>query len=294
MLANLAAVRSAKTVIAQLNDRMPRTMGDSFIHVSQIDRATEVSQPPYEYREPPIGEVERRIGEHIAELVPDGATLQLGIGAIPSAAAQALAGKRNLGIHTEMFTDAVLPLVESGALTGAAKEIDRYKIVATFAMGTPRLYDFIDENPMVEIHPVNYTNDTARIRRLRRMVAINSAIEVDITGQVVADSIGPRFYSGVGGQMDFVRGASLAPEGRAIIAMPSTAANGRISRITPFLHEGAGVVTTRAHARTIVTEWGVAELHGRSIAQRARALIGIAHPDFRDELEHAARRVNFL
>jgi 4-hydroxybutyrate CoA-transferase len=294
VLANLAAVRSAKTVIAQLNDRMPRTLGDTYIHVSQIDWATEVSQPPYEYQESPIGEVERRIGEHIAELVPDGATLQLGIGAIPSAAARALSDKHDLGIHTEMFTDSVLPLVECGALTGAAKEINRYKIVATFVMGSPRLYDFVDSNPMVELRGVDYTNDTAVIRRLRRMVAINSAIEIDLTGQVVADSIGPRFYSGVGGQMDFVRGASLAVEGRAIIALPSTAANGTISRITPFLHEGAGVVTTRAHARTIVTEWGVAELHGRSIAERARALISIAHPDFRNELEAAARKTNFL
>ncbi len=294
VLANLAAVRSAKTVIAQINDQIPRTMGDTSIHVSQIDLATEVSQPPYEVAEPAIGEVEKRIGEHIAELVPDGATLQLGIGAIPSAAAQALTGKRDLGIHTEMFTDAVLPLVECGALTGAAKEINRYKMVATFVMGTTRLYDFVDGNPMVEMRGVDYTNDTAVIRRLRRMTAINSAIEVDLTGQVVADSIGPRFYSGVGGQMDFVRGASLAPEGRAIIALPSTASNGTISRIALFLQEGAGVVTTRAHARTIVTEWGVAELHGRSITERARALIEIAHPEFRDELEHAARKTHFL
>jgi len=292
--ATLAAVRAARIVIAQLNDQMPRTLGDTFVHVSKIDFATEVSQPPYEHREATLGAVERSIGEHVAELVQDGATLQLGIGAIPAATALALRDKRDLGIHTEMFTDAVIDLVECGAITGARKEINRGKIVSAFVMGTRRLYDFIDNNPMVEMRPVDYTNDTAVIRRLTRMVSINSAIEVDLTGQVVADSIGPRFYSGVGGQMDFVRGASLAAEGRAIIALPSTAAGGTVSRITPFLREGAGVVTTRAHARTVVTEHGVAELHGRSIAERARALIEIAHPDFRDELTSQARQTHFL
>ena len=292
--ATLAAVRAAKVVIAQLNDRVPRTLGDTFVHVSKIDFATEVSQPPYEYAEPSLGEVERRIGEHVAELVADGATLQLGIGAIPAATALALRDKRDLGVHTEMFTDPVVDLVEAGAITGARKEINRGKIVSAFVMGTARLYRFVNDNPMVELRPVDYTNDTAIIRRFTRMVSINSAIEVDLTGQVVADSIGPRFYSGVGGQMDFVRGASLATEGRAIIALPATAAQGTVSRITPFLKEGAGVVTTRAHARTVVTEFGVAELHGRSIAERARALIEIAHPDFRDELVHEAKRTHFL
>jgi 4-hydroxybutyrate CoA-transferase len=292
--ATLAAVRAAKVVIAQLNDRVPRTLGDTFVHVSKIDFATEVSQPPYEYAEPSLGEVERRIGEHVAELVADGATLQLGIGAIPAATALALRDKRDLGVHTEMFTDPVVDLVEAGAITGARKEINRGKIVSAFVMGTARLYRFVNDNPMVELRPVDYTNDTAIIRRFTRMVSINSAIEVDLTGQVVADSIGPRFYSGVGGQMDFVRGASLAAEGRAIIALPATAAQGTVSRITPFLKEGAGVVTTRAHARTVVTEFGVAELHGRSIAERARALIEIAHPDFRDELVHEAKRTHFL
>ncbi len=292
--ATLAAVRAAKVVIAQFNDRVPRTLGDTFVHVSKIDFATEVSQPPYEYAEPSLGEVERRIGEHVAELVADGATLQLGIGAIPAATALALRDKRDLGVHTEMFTDAVVDLVEAGAITGSRKEINRGKIVSAFVMGTARLYRFVNDNPMVELRPVDYTNDTAIIRRFTRMVSINSAIEVDLTGQVVADSIGPRFYSGVGGQMDFVRGASLATEGRAIIALPATAANGTVSRITPFLKEGAGVVTTRAHARTVVTEFGVAELHGRSIAERARALIEIAHPDFRDDLVREARRTHFL
>jgi acyl-CoA hydrolase len=193
-----------------------------------------------------------------------------------------------------MFTEPVMDLVECGAITGACKEINRGKIVSAFLMGTQRLYDFVNDNPMIELRPVDYTNDTSVIRRFRRMVAINSAIQVDVTGQVVADSIGKRFFSGVGGQMDFIRGAALAPEGRAIIALPATAAGGRISRIVPVLDEGAGVVTTRAHVRTIVTEYGVAELHGKSIAERANALIAIAHPDFRDELLSAAHRAHQL
>jgi acyl-CoA hydrolase len=287
--AALAAIRSAGTVIAQLNSAVPRTLGDSFVHVSQIDLAVEVDQPPFEHIEPPIGDVERRIGEFVAELVPDGATIQMGIGSIPGAVGLALRDKRDLGAHTEMFTDVVLDLVEAGALTGAAKEINRGKIVSAFMMGSRRLYDFVNDNPMVEMRPVDYTNDTSVIRRFRRMVAINSAISVDLTGQVSADSIGTRFYSGVGGQMDFMRGAALAPEGRAIIAIPSTAAGGSVSRICAVLPEGAGVVTSRAHVRTVVTEYGIAELFGRSVRERAHALIGIAHPNFRDELHQLAR-----
>ena len=234
--------------------------------------------------------MERLIGEYVAALVPDGATLQMGIGSIPAAVGLALRDKRDLGAHTELFTDVVLDLVESGALTGAAKEINRGKIVTAFLMGSRRLYDFVDDNPMVEMRPVDYTNDTSVIRRFRRMVAINSAISIDLTGQVSADSIGTRFYSGVGGQMDFMRGAALAEEGRAIIALPSTAAGGTVSRICAVLSEGAGVVTSRAHVRTVVTEYGVAELFGRSVRERAHALIAIAHPDFRDELRHLALR----
>lgn len=290
--ATLAAVRSAATVVAQLNPSMPRTLGDSFVHVDQIDLAIEVDQPPHEHPVAPISDVERRIGAHVAELVTDGATLQLGIGAIPAAVGEALRDKRDLGVHTELFTDTVVDLVESGALTGAAKEINRGKIVSAFVLGTRRLYNFIHDNPMIEMRPVDYTNDTAVIRRFRRMVAVNSAIEIDLSGQVVADSIGRRLYSGVGGQMDFIRGAALADEGRAIIALPSTAAGGSASRIVASLSEGAGVVTTRAHVRTVVTEWGVAELFGRSMAERARALIAIAHPDFRDDLRLAARRLH--
>ncbi|HJP71574.1 MAG TPA: acetyl-CoA hydrolase/transferase C-terminal domain-containing protein [Candidatus Limnocylindria bacterium] len=289
--AALAAIRSATTVIAQLNRSMPRTLGDSFVHVDDIDLAVDVDQPPHEHALPAIGDVERRIGEFVADLVPDRATLQMGIGSIPAAVALALRDKRDLGIHTELFTDPVLDLVEAGAVTGAAKEINRGKIVSAFVMGSQRLYDFLHDNPMIEMRPVDYTNDTAVIRRFRRMTAINSALSIDLTGQVSADSIGTRFYSGVGGQMDFMRGAALAPEGRAIIALPSTAAGGTVSRIAPVLAPGAGVVTTRAHVRTVVTEYGVAELFGCSVRERARSLIAIAHPDFRSELDAQARRL---
>jgi len=286
-----AAIGAAKTVIVQFNRAMPRTLGESFIHVSQVDLAIEVDQPPYPVRLPEIGEVEKRIGAHIAQLVPDGATLQLGIGAIPAATALFLTDKKDLGIHTEMFTDSVVDLVEAGVITGARKERNRNKIVTAFLMGTERLYRFVDDNPMVEMRAVDFTNDTHVIRSFDRMVAINSAIEVDLTGQVVADSIGWRLYSGVGGQMDFIRGAALAKEGRAVIALPSTAGpNGEHSRITGCLRQGGGVVTTRAHVRTIVTEWGVAELFGKSVRERAEALIAIAHPDHRDRLRRDCGR----
>ena len=279
-----AAIRSARTVIVQFNRAMPRTLGESFIHVDEIDLAVEADVPPYEHPIGALGDVERRIGAYVADLIPDEATLQLGIGAIPAATALFLQGKRDLGIHTEMFTDSVVDLVEAGAITGDAKERNRGKIVTAFVLGTQRLYRFIHDNPMVEMRSVDFTNDSSVIRSFRRMVAINSAIEVDLTGQVVADSIGHRLYSGVGGQMDFIRGAALASEGRAIIALPSTAAGGTASRIVATLQPGAGVVTTRAHVRTIVTEFGVAELFGKSLDERAAALIAIAHPDFRDQL----------
>jgi acyl-CoA hydrolase len=290
----LAAARAARRVVAQVNRAMPRTLGDAAIHVSRIACGVEVDQPPYEVPPPAVGDVERRIGEQVAALVPDGATVQMGIGAIPGAVARALGGHRDLGIHTEMFTDAIVDLVERGVVTGACKEIDSGKIVAAFLMGTARLYDFVDDNQMVEMRPADYTNDSAIIRRFRRMVAINSAIEIDLTGQVCADSIGHRLYSGVGGQMDFMRGAALAEEGRPIIALPATASGGTASRIVTTLREGAGVVTTRAHVHTVVTEFGVAELHGRSIRERARALIAIADPAFRDTLEAGARVLHQL
>jgi 4-hydroxybutyrate CoA-transferase len=289
-----AAIRCARTVIVQLNRAVPRTLGDAFIHVDDIDLGVEVDVPPYAVEPPRIGEVERRIGAFVADLVPDGATIQLGIGAIPAATALELRDKRDLGVHTEMFTDSVVDLVEAGVINGSRKERNRGKLVAAFVMGTDRLYRFLNDNPMVEMRPVEFTNDTHVIRSFSRMTAINSAIEIDLTGQIVADSIGHRVYSGVGGQMDFIRGASLALEGRAIIALPSTASSGSRSRIVGSLQEGAGVVTTRAHARTVVTEHGVAELWGRSLRERAAALIAIADPAFRDELRAEARHLALL
>jgi acetyl-CoA hydrolase len=294
VIAMPTAIRYAKQVIAQVNSAMPRTLGDSFVHVDDIDLAVEVDVPPYATAPAVVGDVERRIGDFVADLVPDGATIQLGIGAIPGAVAAALQGKRDLGIHTEMMTDVVREMVEAGVVTGRAKEINYGRVVATFMLGSQRLYDWADNNPMVEMRPADYTNDTAVIRRFKKMVAINSAIEVDLTGQVCADSIGPRMYSGVGGQMDFIRGAALADDGRAIIALPATTSDGTISRIVPYLREGAGVVTTRAHVETIITEYGVAEMHGRSIPERARQLIAIAHPDLRPWLEEEARRAHYI
>ncbi|MGO9204978.1 MAG: acetyl-CoA hydrolase/transferase family protein [Candidatus Limnocylindrales bacterium] len=292
--ATLAAVHCARTVIAQLNPAWPRTLGNSFVHVSEIDLAIEVDRPPYTYEPGTPGELERRIAEYIADLIPDGATLQMGIGGIPSAVGLALRDKHDLGVHTEMFTDAVVDLVTAGVITGRRKELDRGKIVAAFMMGGSSLYRFANDNLMVEMREVVYTNDTAVIRRFRRMCAINSAIEVDLTGQVCADSIGWHLYSGVGGQMDFIRGAALAEDGRAIIALPSTTSDGKTSRIVCSLKGGAGVVTTRAHVQTIVTEWGVAQLHGKGIAERARALTAIAHPDFREDLDWMAHGRHFL
>ncbi|HJP88850.1 MAG TPA: acetyl-CoA hydrolase/transferase C-terminal domain-containing protein [Candidatus Limnocylindrales bacterium] len=289
-----AAIRAAKTVIVQFNRAVPRTLGDSFIHVDDIDLAVECDVPPYEVRLPHIGEVERRIGGYVADLIPDGATIQMGIGAIPAAVGSALHGKKDLGVHTEMFTDTVVDLVEAGVINGSRKERNRGKIVAAFLMGTQRAYQFVHDNPMIEMRPVDFTNDTSVIRTFSRMTAINSAVEIDLTGQIVADSIGHRMYSGVGGQMDFVRGASLASEGRAIIALPATAQDGARSRIVPSLQEGAGVVTTRAHARTVVTEHGIAELWGRSLRERAHALIAVAAPEFREDLEHEAARLHLI
>jgi 4-hydroxybutyrate CoA-transferase len=286
-----AAIRAAKNVIVQFNRAVPRTLGESFIHVDDVDLAVECEVPLYEHRMADVGEVELLIGGYVADLVPDGATIQLGIGAIPAAVGAALHGKRDLGVHTEMFTDTVVDLVEAGVINGSRKERNRGKIVAAFMLGTQRLYDFASDNPMVEMRSVDFTNDTHVIRSFSRMVAINSAIEIDLTGQIVADSIGHRMYSGVGGQMDFIRGASLASEGRAIIALPASAMGHARSRIVAALQPGAGVVTTRAHARTVVTEYGIAELWGRSLRERAKALIAIAAPEFRDDLEREARRL---
>jgi acyl-CoA hydrolase len=285
--ATQAAVETATHVIAQINPNMPRTHGDSLIHVSKIDYGVEVDDPIAEHAPAELTDVERSIGMFCADMVEDGATLQMGIGAIPDAVLAALGDHRDLGIHTEMFSDGVVDLVERGVITGRHKRVHPGKLVGSFLMGTRRLYDFVDDNPQVVMLGADYVNDTAVIRRNPRVTAINSAIEVDLTGQVVADSIGERMYSGVGGQMDFIRGASLSRGGKPILALPSQTRKG-ISRITAALQPGAGVVTTRAHVHYIVTEFGVARLYGKSLRERARALIDVAHPDHREDLSRAA------
>ncbi len=288
------AAESARIVIAEVNDRMPRTLGDSFIHVSKIDYFVPVSYPLPELPQGQPGEVQKRIAEHIAELIPDGATLQLGIGGIPDAVLLYLEDKRDLGIHTELFSDGVVTLVEKGVITNERKTLHRGKIIAGFVLGSQKLYDFVDNNAMVEFHPTDYVNDPFVIAQNDNMVAINSAIEVDLTGQVCADSIGHRFYSGVGGQVDFIRGAARSKGGKPIIALPSTAKGGTISRIVATLKPGAGVTTTRNDVHYVVTEYGVAYLHGKTIRQRVQALINIAHPDFRADLRREARRLGYL
>jgi 4-hydroxybutyrate CoA-transferase len=325
--ATRAAVDAATHVVALVNQHVPRTHGDSFVHLSRIEHAVTWDEPLYEVESKQPDAAHLRIGQHIAELVEDGATLQLGIGAIPDAVLAALADRRDLGIHSEMFSDGVLDLVERGVITGACKAKDRGKIVASFVIGSRRLLDFIDDNPMVELHPSDYTNNSHIIRQFEHMVAINSAIQVDLTGQVCAESLGPRLYSGVGGQMDFLRGAALAPRGRPIIALPATArvassmmrsptttqttesarasapimgalelepVDGQISRITPLLTPGAAVTTSRAHVQYVVTEYGIAALHGRDLAERARGLIAIAAPQFREQLERAASALHLV
>ncbi|MFO0584119.1 MAG: acetyl-CoA hydrolase/transferase C-terminal domain-containing protein [Anaeromyxobacter sp.] len=286
---SLAAVQTARTVVAQVNPRMARTHGDGLIHIDEIDDLVEVDEPLIELPKAPLSEEERAIGRHCAELVDDGATIQAGIGAIPDATLLALSDHKRLGIHTEMLSDGVVDLVEKGVVTGEAKKVDTGKVVATFAFGTKRLYDFMDDNPLVKMLDVAYVNDTAVIRRNPKVTAINSAIEVDLTGQVCADSIGERLFSGVGGQMDFIRGASLSEGGKPIIALPSTTGKGD-SRIVPLLKQGAGVVTTRAHVHFVVTEHGIADLYGKNLRQRAAALIAIAAPQHRDALAAEARR----
>jgi 4-hydroxybutyrate CoA-transferase len=285
--ASRAAVETARCVVAQVNPRMPRTHGDGLVHAGEITCAVEIDEPLREKAPHPLSEAELTIGRHCAGLVEDGATLQMGIGAIPNAVLVALAGHKDLGVHTEMFSDGLIPLVESGVVNGRLKRTHPGKVVSSFVLGTRRLYDFIDDNPKVALLDVAYVNDTAVIRRNPRVTAINSAIEVDITGQVCADSIGTRLYSGVGGQMDFIRGASLSEGGRPIIALPSVTARGE-SRVVSFLKAGAGVVTTRAHVHYVVTEQGVANLYGKNLRQRARAMIEIAHPDHREQLEREA------
>jgi len=290
-----AAAERARTVIALVNRRMPRSLGDSFIHVSRLTHAVEVDRPLLELpKAGSVGTTARAIGGHVAELIENGATLQMGIGEIPDAVLLFLKDKRDLGIHTEMFSDGVVELFESGVINGEAKTLHRGKIVASFALGTRRCFDFIDNNPFVEFHPSDYVNDPFVIARNDKMVAINSALAVDLTGQVCADSLGRQIYSGVGGQVDFVRGAARARGGKPVIALPSTARGGRVSRIVDVLEEGSGVVTTRADVHYVVTEHGIARLHGKSLRERARELIEVAHPDFREELRAAARRRKLL
>jgi acyl-CoA hydrolase len=279
-----AAMQTARTVIAQVNPNMPRTHGDGLVHVDEILYAVEVDDPIPIHSPPELNDVERAIGRYVAGLIEDGATLQMGIGAIPDAVLTALGGHKNLGIHTEMMSDGMLDLAEAGIINGSQKKNHPGKIVGTFLMGTRRLYDFVDDNPEVVLLDVQYTNDTAVIRRNPRVTAINSAIEVDVTGQVCADSIGCRMYSGVGGQMDFIRGASLSEGGKPIIALPSTTSRGD-TRIVPYLKQGAGVVTTRANVHYVVTEYGVAYLYGKTVRERAKALIEIAAPQHREELD---------
>ncbi len=291
------AARCARTVIAEINPQMPRTLGDAFIHISKIDYAIPVNYPLPEL---PMGEpteLSKKIGRYVADLIEDGATLQMGIGAIPDGVLYYLRDKKDLGIHTELFSDGVIDLYEAGVITNERKTLHPGKIIAGFMLGTQKLYDFVDNNPVVELHPSEYVNDPFVIAQNEKMVAINSAIEVDLTGQVCADSIGPRLYSGTGGQVDFIRGAARSKGGKPIIALPSlaiTRSGKQFSRIVPMLKPGAGVVTTRNDVHYVVTEFGVADLYGKSIRQRARALIDVAHPSQREMLEQKAIELRYL
>ncbi len=288
------AVQAARIVIAEVNERMPRTLGDSFIHLSKIDHII-----PVDYRLPEVqmadaSPLARQIAHHIAGLIPDGATLQTGIGAIPDAVLHLLGHHKDLGIHTELFSDGIIDLIERGVITGEKKTLHPGKVIAGFMLGTQRLYDFVHDNPVIELHPTHYVNDPFVIAQNARMTAINSAIEVDLTGQVCADSIGPRLYSGVGGQLDFIYGASRSVGGVPIIALPSTALGGKASRIVATLKPGAGVTTSRNHVRFVVTEHGVADLYGKTIRQRAQALIAVAAPEFREDLTRQAQQLKYL
>ncbi len=279
-----SAAECAKLVIAQINDQMPRTMGDSFIHISKVDYIVEGAMPLPELKPPKITDVEKAIGENCASLVEDGSTLQLGIGAIPDAVLLFLKDKKDLGIHSEMISDGVVELYEAGVITNKRKTLHPDKMIVTFLMGTKRLYDFVDNNPDVELHPVNYVNDPTIVMKNYKMVSINSCIQVDITGQVVSETVGYKQFSGVGGQVDFVRGVSMSQNGKSIIAMPSTASKGTVSRIVPLIDEGAAVTTSRNDVQYIVTEYGIADLKGKTLKERGKALINIAHPNFRPQL----------
>jgi len=288
------AAETARHVIAEVNPNMPRTLGDSFIHVSRLHALVESERDIHVFESPGESEVARRIAKNVAALVEDGSTIQVGYGGIPNAVLSYLKDKKDLGVHTEVFSDSLIELIEAGVINNRRKTLHPNKVVASFAMGTRKLYDYIDLNPMFEFHPADYTNDPFVIARNDRMVSINSALEIDITGQVCADSFGFRFYSGIGGQLDFVRGAARSREGKPIIALKSTREGEKYSRIVPTLSEGAGVVTSRGDVHYVVTEWGTAYLHGKSIRDRALALISIAHPKFRPELMELAKKQHYL
>lgn len=299
-----AATDTAKIIIAQVNPNMPRTLGNTFIHVDKIDFFVEVEEPLQELKDESKllskeeAEVFDKIGSNVANLIENGSTLQMGIGAIPHSVLKHLSNKKDLGIHTELFSDAVIPLIESGIINGEKKSIHRGKIISSFVLGTKKLFEYIDNAPNMEFHPSDYTNDPFVISQNEKMVAINSALEVDLTGQVCADSIGTKFYSGFGGQVDFIRGASRSKGGKPIIALPSTAKNDSITRIVPILAPGAGVTTSKGDVHFVVTEYGVADLYGKTIRERMKSLIEIAHPNFREDLERAAfertRKIQFV
>lgn len=288
------AAQCARTVIAEINPQMPRVHGDSFIHVNRIDILVKSDAPLLELPQSPVTAVQIQIAKHVAGLIEDGSTVQMGIGGIPDAVWSFLEGHRNLGVHTEMFSDRIIPLIESGAINGERKTIHPGKVVASFVLGTRKLFDFIGNNPVIEFHPSEYVNDPFVISQNARMVAINSALQIDLTGQVCADSMGNYLYSGIGGQIDFIRGAARSRGGKPIIAMPSTAKGGTLSRIVLNLYPGSGVVTSRGDVHYVVTEYGVAYLHGKNIRERAEALIGIAHPQFQNALYESACKQKYL
>jgi 4-hydroxybutyrate CoA-transferase len=285
------ASEHAPVLLAEINEQLPRTHGATVVPLSRLTAYVHTNRPLHQAEPAEVGPVEQQIGQHIAQLVQDGATLQMGIGAIPDAVLAQLYDKHDLGVHTEMFSDGLIPLIEAGVVNNRLKKVHRGRTVTSFVSGSQKLFDFVHDNQLVEFHPCDRTNDTALIRKNPRVCAINAALEIDLTGQVCADSIGHRVYSGIGGQMDFIRGAALSEGGRAIIALPSTAKGGTLSRLVSTLKPGAGVVTTRGHVHYVATEYGVVDLHGLNLRQRAEALISIAHPDFRAEL---MREVNQL
>ena len=293
-LATKSAAENAKQLIIQVNDKMPRTLGNCFIHISKATKIVETSEDLPELIIKPPTETEQKIGEYIADLVEDGSTLQLGIGGIPNAVLSIMDNKKDLGIHTEMVSDSVMEVIQKGIITGTKKTLHQGKVVATFLLGTKKLYDFAHNNPLFEMHPVDYCNDPFIIAQNEKMIAINSAIEVDLTGQICSDSIGYRIYSGIGGQVDFIRGAARSKGGKPSTAVPATANKNTVRKIVPHLKEGAGVVTSRRDVHYVVPEYDVANLHGKSLRRRAEALIKIAHPNFRNELIYHAKKRNII